>query len=328
MDLTGGMIIMNERSDQKHLNPGAGCARRNSGARPRRRSASGRRVRFRFLFLCAAAAAALLCLPVFLARKVPEAGTSGPLSILRNDLPDSMIRIVNPSGQGRDGDGADTAGISGASGDADAAGISGTAGGDDAAGGDGAAGSDSDTPWYLLLVNRTHPLPDGWQDQLELTELSNGQSVDSRIYPSLQAMFDAMRADGVYPVVASGFRTTEKQQSLMDEKIASFESQGYSAEKAKKEAETWVAVPGTSEHQLGSAVDINADGIHSAGYQVYEWLDEHAHEYGFIHRYPKDKTRITGISNEPWHYRYVGPDAAAEIHRRGICLEEYLGETP
>ncbi len=187
--------------------------------------------------------------------------------------------------------------------------------------------AETGAPWYLLLVNRSHPLPDGYQDSLELTELDNGQSVDSRIYPSLQAMFDAMRGDGVYPVVASGFRTAEKQQSLMDEKIASLKAEGYSDADARKEAETWVAVPGASEHQLGSAVDINADGIHSAGYEVYEWLDAHAHEYGFIRRYPPDKAEITGISSEPWHYRYVGTDAAAEIHRRGICLEEYLGET-
>ncbi len=320
----------NERSDPK----------RNSGtqrSRGRRRAMRRHRFRFFFLCVCVAAIATLLCLPAILDRDAPGIGVIGPSSFRTNDLPDSAIRIVNPSGRSQaeesaaDDNSARTdasdsvsqiGGISGSV--SQISSVSGSAGGTGASDEASQTGTVSGTPWYLLLVNRTHPLPAGYQDQLELTELDNGQSVDSRIYPSLQSMFDAMRGDGVYPIVASGFRTAEKQQSLMDEKIASFESQGYSAAEAKKEAEAWVAVPGTSEHQLGSAVDINADGIHSAGYQVYEWLDKHAHEYGFIRRYPDDKTEITGISNEPWHYRYVGTDAAAEIHRRGVCLEEYL----
>ena len=137
-------------------------------------------------------------------------------------------------------------------------------------------------------------------------------------------MFDAARADGVYPIVAAGYRTTEKQQSLMAERISDYQKEGYSDEAAKAEAEKWVAVPGTSEHQLGIAVDINADGIHSAGQEVYDWLDENGYLYGFVHRYPSDKTEITGISNEPWHYRYVGMEAAADMTSQNLCLEEYL----
>ena len=297
---------MNKRSN-RNSNPGGGAAGFSSDNR-RGRSRRGRvRRRMRricFLCICMAAIAALLFFPT---HEHPNVSTQGDAesdlpSYLQERPADSAINIVNPPEGGRYEDNGLTDAMSETGGNSDSAG----------------------TPWYLLLVNRTHPLPDGWQEALTLTELDNGQSVDSRIYPSLQAMFEAMRSDGVYPIVASGFRTAEKQQSLMNEKIASFESQGYSAEQAKNEAEKWVAVPGTSEHQLGSAVDINADGIHSAGYQVYEWLDKHAHEYGFIRRYPEDKTEITGISNEPWHYRYVGEEAAAEIHRRGICLEEYL----
>ena len=184
---------------------------------------------------------------------------------------------------------------------------------------------ETDTPWNLILVNRWHPLPEGYEPQL--MTLSNGKQVDERIYPSLQKMFDQACSEGVYPIVASAYRTAEKQQSIMDEKIAAYQANGYSAEKAKTEAEKWVAIPGTSEHQLGLAVDINADGIHSAGYEVYDWLDKHAHEYGFIRRFPESKTDITGVANEPWHYRYVGKKVAAEIHDRGICLEEYLNQT-
>ncbi len=176
--------------------------------------------------------------------------------------------------------------------------------------------------WSLILVNKWNPIPDDYE--VDLTELSNGQSVDIRIYPALQEMFDAARDDGIYPVVVSGYRTAETQQRLMDDKVAEYRALGYSAEEAIASAEAWVAIPGTSEHQLGIAVDINADGIHSAGYEVYEWLEQNAHTFGFICRYPPDKTEITGVINEPWHYRYVGVEAATEIHYQDICLEEYL----
>ena len=177
--------------------------------------------------------------------------------------------------------------------------------------------------WQLILVNREHPLPDNYQ--VELTELSNGEKVAASIYPALQQMFDDMRAEGIYPVVVSGYRTDEEQQQILNDKTASYRAEGYSDADASALAEDWVAIPGTSEHQTGLAVDINADGINSAGYEVYDWLSNHAHEYGFIKRYPEDKIELTGISNEPWHYRYVGRSAAGEIYKKGLCLEEYLG---
>ncbi|SFR62572.1 D-alanyl-D-alanine carboxypeptidase [Anaeromicropila populeti] len=154
--------------------------------------------------------------------------------------------------------------------------------------------------------------------------MSNGEKVDSRIYPDLQAMFDAARSDGVYPYVAAGYRTQEKQQQLLDEKIKAYQSEGHSKSEARKLAEQWVAIPGTSEHQLGIAVDINADTTNSSSDDVYAWLAENGYKYGFIKRYPTDKIEITGIINEPWHYRYVGKQAAREIYSQGICLEEYI----
>lgn len=176
--------------------------------------------------------------------------------------------------------------------------------------------------WYLILVNRWNYIPDDYE--VELTELDNGQSVDKRIYSPLQNMFNAAREDDVYLIVASGYRTAQKQQSLMDEKITEYKSEGYSEKEAKKKAEEWVAIPGTSEHQLGIGIDINADGIHSTGNEVYKWLHQNSYKYGFICRYPEDKTDITGIINEPWHYRYVGVDVAEEIYNQGECLEEYI----
>ena len=179
-----------------------------------------------------------------------------------------------------------------------------------------------DNGWNLILVNRNSYIPDDYK--VELTELSNGEKVDSRIYPELQEMFNDARAQGYGLFVREGYRTQEEQQQLLDEKIEAYENEGKSKSEAKKLAEQWVAIPGTSEHQLGIAVDINADTTKSSSDDVYSWLAENAHKYGFIKRYPSDKTDITGVINEPWHYRYVGKEAAKEITSRGLTLEEYV----
>lgn len=176
--------------------------------------------------------------------------------------------------------------------------------------------------WYLIVVNRWNEIPEDYS--VTLTELSNGQKVDSRIYSYLQEMFDAMRAEGIYPVVREGYRTAEEQQKILDDKILAYIKEGYSRKRAEKLAKAWVAIPGTSEHQLGIAVDINADQSRSSNEEVYIWLAENAHSYGFIMRYPQEKEDITGTSYEPWHYRYVGKEAAEEIYAGQICLEEYM----
>lgn len=176
--------------------------------------------------------------------------------------------------------------------------------------------------WNFIVVNRWNELPEDYS--VELTELSNGQKVDSRIYPYLQEMFDAARAEGIYPIVREGYRTAEEQQEILDDKIQTYINQGYSQSRAEKTAKEWVALPGTSEHQLGIAVDINADKSKCSNEEVYAWLAENAYKYGFILRYPMGKQEITGTSYEPWHYRYVGIEAAYEINERGICLEEYF----
>jgi D-alanyl-D-alanine carboxypeptidase len=176
--------------------------------------------------------------------------------------------------------------------------------------------------WNLILVNKWNYIPFGYK--AELKEFENGQSVDRRIYRALGRMFEDAGSDGVYPIVVSGHRTAEKQQRLLDDKIAEYIRNGNSPDAAVMKAEEWVAVPGTSEHQLGIAVDINNDAARSTWEEVYGWLAKNAHKYGFILRYPPDKTEITGVINEPWHYRYVGKEAAAEIYEQGICLEEYL----
>ena len=176
--------------------------------------------------------------------------------------------------------------------------------------------------WNLIVVNKWNELPENYS--VELIELTNGQKVDSRIYPYLQEMFNAARAEGIYPIVREGYRTAEDQQEILDDKIQAYINQGYSKSRAERTAKEWVAKPGTSEHQLGLAVDINADSFRCGDEEVYEWLDRNAYKYGFILRYPPAKQKITGISYEPWHYRYVGVEVAKEIYERDICLEEYF----
>lgn len=179
--------------------------------------------------------------------------------------------------------------------------------------------------WNLLVVNEWNAMPEDFEENLTLTELSNGQKVDSRVYPYLQEMFDTMRAENIYPVVREGYRTEEDQQVILDERIQRYIDEGFSERRAEKAARQYVALPGTSEHHLGSAVDINADTSMSTNDDVYEWLAKNAYKYGFILRFPEGKENITGISYEPWHYRYVGKEAAEEIYEKKICLEEYSG---
>lgn len=176
--------------------------------------------------------------------------------------------------------------------------------------------------WNLIVVNRWNEIPENYN--VTLTELSNGQKVDSRIYPHLQNMFNAARAEGIYPIVREGYRTAAEQQELLDDKIQTYIKKGYSKSRAEKSALEWVAPSGTSEHQLGIAVDINADKTKSSNDEVYMWLAENAHHYGFILRYPQGKQEITGTNYEPWHYRYVGVEVAEKIYNQKICLEEYF----
>ena len=182
-------------------------------------------------------------------------------------------------------------------------------------------------PWNLLLVNPENPLPENFS--VSLTTLTNGLQADSRAYPALQEMLDAMRAEGLSPVVCSAFRSGSQQQELYDAKIDTLRQEGYSTSEAAEEAARWVAVPGTSEHQTGLAIDIVAESYQhldsaQADTAEQQWLLEHCWDYGFILRYPEEKELITGISYEPWHYRYVGEEAAQAMQQSGQCLEEFL----
>ena len=188
--------------------------------------------------------------------------------------------------------------------------------------------AEAETDWRLLLVNPWNLLPEDYE--VELAVLANGLQVDARIYDDLDEMLSDCREAGLSPIVCSAYRTEETQTRLYSNKLARVRASGVPEDQAEAEAARWVAPPGTSEHQTGLALDIVA-----ASYQLLDegqedtaeqqWLMANSWKYGFILRYPSEKSDITGIGYEPWHYRYVGRAAAAEIYHSGVCLEEYLG---
>ena len=182
----------------------------------------------------------------------------------------------------------------------------------------------------LTVVNPWNPLPEDWV--CDLVTLSDGRRVDSRCYEAFEEMMAACRDAGYAPFLCSAYRTQETQQSLYDNKVQRLMNSGMGEEEAKVEAAKAVAIPGTSEHQLGLAVDIvdaNMQDLtdEQENTETQKWLMANSWRYGFIHRYPNDKTDITGIIDEPWHYRSVGKAAAQDIFNRDITLEEYVGKT-
>lgn len=192
----------------------------------------------------------------------------------------------------------------------------------------GAPTVSSEAEWNMILINGDHPLSQDFQVP-ELTQLRNGHAIDKRAYPELQAMMDAARAAGFQPIICSSYRTWEKQEELFERKVQSYIAEGYGRSEAEDKAAYWVARPGTSEHQAALAVDIvdkEYQLLDEAQEErpVQQWLMSHCAEYGFILRYPTAKSSLTGVGYEPWHYRYVGKEAAKAIMDAGICLEEYL----
>jgi D-alanyl-D-alanine carboxypeptidase len=186
----------------------------------------------------------------------------------------------------------------------------------------------TETPWNLVLVNPWYPLPE--DHEFELTTVTGKYKVDSRCADALKQFLADCKAAGHTPYICSAYRTWDDQVYLFDKKVNSFISKGYSESEAKVLAAKETAVPGTSEHQLGLAVDILCQSRPwldegQAKTATQQWLMANCHKYGFILRYPKGTTPITGIIYEPWHYRYVGVEIATEIMTKGITFEEYLG---
>ena len=167
---------------------------------------------------------------------------------------------------------------------------------------------------WVPLVNKWNPLPEDYD--VELTDYGSHKiAAEAKAY--LEGMIDQIKGLGYYKVT-SIYRSKATQQVIWDRYYNNFRAVGYSKEESERLTGEKVAVPGTSEHHLGYAVDI--DGVKP----VHNWLAEHSWEYGFIVRYPDGTTELTGIEYEPWHFRYVGKELAKELYELGITLEEYM----
>lgn len=184
-------------------------------------------------------------------------------------------------------------------------------------------------PWYLMLVNQSHPMEDGYVP--ELANIDDAHQVDARVLEPLQNMLKAASDEGYSLYVCSAYRSVDRQKELFNESMIDYVNQGMTYYEAAIETAKSIAWPGESEHATGLAMDIVSSDYAGLDEKQGEtddqkWLMEHCYEYGFILRYPKDKSEDTGIIYEPWHYRYVGVEAALAIRDQGVTLEEYLNE--
>lgn len=189
--------------------------------------------------------------------------------------------------------------------------------------------TNADRPWNLQLVNEEYPMEEGYVP--ELAEVATGYSVDSRIADATTEMLEAAKEAGLYMHIVSAYRSVETQETVFNETVGTHLANGMSYLDAVEETKLSVAVPGTSEHGMGLALDIVADAYgeldeKQADTPEAKWLEENCHKYGFILRYPPDKTDETGIIYEPWHYRYVGVEDATKIMEEDVTLETYLRE--
>ena len=187
--------------------------------------------------------------------------------------------------------------------------------------------------WYLLLVNKGIALPSSYKPGLAVCLpgiYPENREMDARVAPKYRDMYYAALKEGAELIPFSGYRQISTQKRNFDDAIADYRAQGKSDEEAVQLASQSIMPPGCSEHEAGLAMDITRKGVWETRLDFedskeFAWLQAHAAEYGFILRYPRGKEAVTGVGYEPWHWRYVGVEAAKAMKANGKCLEEYLG---
>ena len=173
-----------------------------------------------------------------------------------------------------------------------------------------------------VLVNKYHALPQDYVPKLEALGYPYGTgSLRPEAAAAFRAMADAARKDGISLQSVSAYRSYQRQESIYAR---------YLSQDTQASVDSYSARPGYSEHQTALALDINTASLsaHFENTPAYAWLVEHCAEYGFILRYPQGKEDITGYRFEPWHYRYVGTEAAQACMSQGLTFEEYLALQP
>ena len=172
---------------------------------------------------------------------------------------------------------------------------------------------------YVLLVNASNPIPDYYKP--DLVTLTGWHRLSQVCLEPMKQMLADCKAAGNNIQINSIYRSGENQKMIMEQRTQEYMASGMTYEEAWEKVNVIVAPPGTSEHETGLSADL-------VGEDAKKWLGQHCWEYGFILRYPPEKGDITGITFEPWHFRYVGTKVSMDMKNSGLCLEEYLGAGP
>ena len=278
--------------------------------------------------VCVVAALLIFAIVKMIAKKKPQNGgddLSSVSSVSVESGGQSAETSSEISEEGQPSDGESSAAES--SEQADSKAPSSSSGGSSAAAGASTAPAASVSAetgdWMLRLASVAHPLPEGFVQPSVTSIDSQGREIDSHIVGAYNSLVNAAKADGInlYPI--SAFRPHSTQVSLFNARVERARNEGYSDPVA--EAARHVAKPGTSEHELGLAIDFNSvDEENFKNTAEAKWLAAHCAEYGFVIRYPEDKESVTGIIYEPWHVRYVGTENAKRMTELNMCLEEYV----
>ncbi len=178
--------------------------------------------------------------------------------------------------------------------------------------------------WMLTLINASHPIGKGYSPTLSPVIEGSSVTADGRVSDAYKKMYDAAKESDIILAPYAGYLSYYRQQENYNNLVNNFKEQGMSDEEAKQAASSRIDEPGASESGAGLSVDIIGTSSDFDKTKEYKWLTSNAYKYGFVLRYPEEKFAITGVRARPWHWRYVGVDAATEMKTQNLCLEEYL----
>lgn len=178
--------------------------------------------------------------------------------------------------------------------------------------------------WAITLINKTYPLGKTYCPTLSPVIEGSSVTADTRVSDAYKLMYADALSQGYVLAPYSAYCSYQRQQTNYENKVQAFVLQGMTEDEAKLNAEKRVEPAGCSENGAGLSVDIISASAGFASTDEYKWLVDNAHKYGFVLRYPEDKTEITGMIYQPWHWRYVGIEVAEEMKSNNLCLEEYL----
>ncbi len=178
--------------------------------------------------------------------------------------------------------------------------------------------------WAVTLINKKYPLGKGYSPTLAPVVEGSSVTADTRVADAYGLMYAEALSQGFVLTPYSGYCSYSRQQTNYENKIQAFVLQGMTEDEAKANAEKRIEPAGCNENGAGLSVDIVSASAGFSSTDEYKWLIDNAHKYGFVLRYPEDKTEITGMIYQPWHWRYVGIDVANEMKSNNLCLEEYL----